>query len=123
MIPIQQINEAFDRVVKSDVRYRFVIDMASLSTVADRESDFQEHFAKHYAERGVSYAEVAPAYEFGFEIARDPKFRGRKFHDAEAEIKAAYLARYPDADWDKHWDALFYGWEKAGGAAGGFGFI
>jgi alcohol dehydrogenase (NADP+) len=28
--PIQKVNEAFDRVVKSDVRYRFVIDMASL---------------------------------------------------------------------------------------------
>jgi uncharacterized zinc-type alcohol dehydrogenase-like protein len=30
MIPIQQINEAYDRLVKSDVKYRFVIDMASL---------------------------------------------------------------------------------------------
>jgi alcohol dehydrogenase (NADP+) len=30
VIPIQQINEAFERVLKSDVKYRFVIDMASL---------------------------------------------------------------------------------------------
>ena len=30
VIPIQKVNEAYDRVVKSDVRYRFVIDMASL---------------------------------------------------------------------------------------------
>src|SRR5580700_11111149 len=30
MIRIQQINEAFDRLAKSDVKYRFVIDMASL---------------------------------------------------------------------------------------------
>ena len=30
MIPIQKVNEAFERVLKSDVRYRFVIDMASL---------------------------------------------------------------------------------------------
>ena len=30
IIRIQDINEAFERVVKSDVRYRFVIDMASL---------------------------------------------------------------------------------------------
>jgi alcohol dehydrogenase (NADP+) len=29
-IRIQQINEAYDRLLKSDVRYRFVIDMASL---------------------------------------------------------------------------------------------
>ena len=30
MIGIQQINEAFERLIKGDVKYRFVIDMASL---------------------------------------------------------------------------------------------
>jgi alcohol dehydrogenase (NADP+) len=30
LIPIQKINEAYDRLGKSDVKYRFVIDMASL---------------------------------------------------------------------------------------------
>jgi len=34
VIPIQQVNEAYERVLKSDVRYRFVIDMASLTTQA-----------------------------------------------------------------------------------------
>ena len=30
VIPIEKVNEAYERVFKSDVRYRFVIDMASL---------------------------------------------------------------------------------------------
>lgn len=30
VIPIRKINEAFERIVKADVKYRFVIDMASL---------------------------------------------------------------------------------------------
>ena len=30
VIPIQKINEAYERVIKGDVRYRFVIDIASL---------------------------------------------------------------------------------------------
>ncbi|MDX2266687.1 MAG: NAD(P)-dependent alcohol dehydrogenase [Bryobacter sp.] len=30
VIPIQQVNEAYERLQKSDVKYRFVIDMASL---------------------------------------------------------------------------------------------
>lgn len=30
IIPIQQVNEAYERLVKSDVKYRFSIDMASL---------------------------------------------------------------------------------------------
>ena len=30
VIPMAQVNEAYERVIKSDVRYRFVIDMATL---------------------------------------------------------------------------------------------
>ena len=30
VIHIQDINEAYERMLKSDVKYRFVIDMASL---------------------------------------------------------------------------------------------
>ena len=32
VIPIQQVNEAYDRLLKSDVKYRFSIDMASLNS-------------------------------------------------------------------------------------------
>jgi uncharacterized zinc-type alcohol dehydrogenase-like protein len=31
VVPIQQVNQAYERVLKSDVRYRFVIDMGSLA--------------------------------------------------------------------------------------------
>ena len=31
-IPMSQVNEAWERVLKSDVKYRFVIDMASLKS-------------------------------------------------------------------------------------------
>lgn len=31
-IPIQKVNEAYDRLLKSDVKYRFSIDMASLKS-------------------------------------------------------------------------------------------
>ena len=31
LIPIQKVNEAYERLVKNDVKYRFVIDMASLN--------------------------------------------------------------------------------------------
>jgi uncharacterized zinc-type alcohol dehydrogenase-like protein len=32
LIPIQKINEAYERMLRSDVKYRFVIDMASLKS-------------------------------------------------------------------------------------------
>jgi uncharacterized zinc-type alcohol dehydrogenase-like protein len=31
VIPIQKVNEAYERMLRNDVRYRFVIDMASLN--------------------------------------------------------------------------------------------
>jgi alcohol dehydrogenase (NADP+) len=34
IIPIQQVNQAYERVLRSDVRYRFVIDIASLGQAA-----------------------------------------------------------------------------------------
>ncbi|MBM6592464.1 NAD(P)-dependent alcohol dehydrogenase [Microvirga pudoricolor] len=34
LIPIQKINEAYERMLRSDVKYRFVIDMASLKDAA-----------------------------------------------------------------------------------------
>ncbi len=30
IVPIQKIDEAYERMLRSDVKYRFVIDMASL---------------------------------------------------------------------------------------------
>jgi uncharacterized zinc-type alcohol dehydrogenase-like protein len=30
VIPIQKVNEAYERMLRNDVRYRFVIDIASL---------------------------------------------------------------------------------------------
>ena len=34
VIPIQQINEAYERMIKGQVKYRFVIDIASLKNEA-----------------------------------------------------------------------------------------
>jgi uncharacterized zinc-type alcohol dehydrogenase-like protein len=33
LIPVQKVNEAYERVVKSDVRYRFVIDIKSMRSM------------------------------------------------------------------------------------------
>jgi uncharacterized zinc-type alcohol dehydrogenase-like protein len=30
LIPMQKINEAYERMLRSDVKYRFVIDLASI---------------------------------------------------------------------------------------------
>jgi uncharacterized zinc-type alcohol dehydrogenase-like protein len=37
LIPIQGINQAYERMLKSDVKYRFVIDLASLAQDESRQ--------------------------------------------------------------------------------------
>ena len=39
IIPIQQINQAYERMMKSDVKYRFVIDLASLKAGSASQHD------------------------------------------------------------------------------------
>ncbi|MNV80080.1 Aldehyde reductase YahK [compost metagenome] len=34
IVPIQAVNDAYERLAKNDVKYRFVIDMASLEKEA-----------------------------------------------------------------------------------------
>lgn len=97
--------------------------MAVTSLASDYDGDFRKHFETHYAASNLRYQDLAPYYEFGFQMAKTAEFIGRKFHDVESEIKTIYLSRYPQSDWESTWDALFYGWEKAGGAAGGVGLI
>jgi len=31
LIPVQKVNEAYERLLKSDVKYRFVLDMKTLA--------------------------------------------------------------------------------------------
>lgn len=87
------------------------------------ENDFRRHFEQHYSALDLPYEALEHAYEFGFQIANTPHFQGKQFHDVESAVREEYQSVYPGGDWDTAWDALFYGWEKGGGAAGGFGFI
>jgi len=34
IVPIQSVNQAYERLVSNDVKYRFVIDMSSLKTAS-----------------------------------------------------------------------------------------
>ena len=46
VIPIQKINEAFERMLKQDVKYRFVIDMSSLDNPQPRRHRYRTKAAR-----------------------------------------------------------------------------
>jgi hypothetical protein len=87
------------------------------------QEEFRKNFETFYAGSGLTYEELAPSYEWGFDMANDPRFRGKNFPDVEPELKAAYLLLNPNIDWEKRSTAVLYGWEKAGGIVSGFALI
>jgi hypothetical protein len=84
------------------------------------EAEFRKNFADFYPDSGLSYEELAPAYQWGFNKANDPAYSRKNFPDVEPDLKAAYLRVNPSADWEKMSTAVLYGWEKAGGRVSGF---
>jgi uncharacterized protein (TIGR02271 family) len=81
------------------------------------DSDFRSDFQKRYAATGASYDTYQPAYRYGYEIASDPRYKGRSFEEVESDLRADYGRRYPKSAWEKMKDSVRYGWDKVTGKA------
>jgi hypothetical protein len=91
---------------------------------SDYEADFRKNFGMNHGDLGMAYAEAAPLYEFGFQMARSKPFEGKNFEDVEPELEAAWLREFhgdfpgelSEADWERISNLVLYGWERGGGA-------
>lgn len=81
------------------------------------EDDFRRQFARTRGDSGLSYEDYAPAYRYGYDMASNPKYRGRDFNQVESELRSDYGRRYPTNTWDKMKDSVRYGWDKVTGRA------
>jgi hypothetical protein len=95
---------------------------------SDYEADFRKNFGVNHTDLGMTYAEAAPLYEFGFRMARSKPFEGKNFEDVEPELKAACLEEFQgefpeefqggfsEENWEQASSLVLFGWERAGGA-------
>jgi uncharacterized protein (TIGR02271 family) len=81
----------------------------------DYTSDFRRDYDTRYASSGVPYETVAPAYDYGYRSATDPRYQGRNWSDVEDDLRTDYERNYPGSAWEKTKDAVRYGWEKVTG--------
>ena len=115
----QDVSSASEAAADFDVSDRPRARHAS----SDHEREFKRDFDESHGNSGATYGEFAPCYEYGFRMAQKPEYQNVSFHDAEAELKHAYLAGHPGCEWEKISPAVLYGWEKAGGKVGGYATI
>lgn len=81
----------------------------------DVNTDFRRHFETNYASTGARYDTYAPGYRYGYEMANDPRYRGKDFSAVESDLRTDYGRRYPDSAWERMKDSIRYGWDKVTG--------
>jgi hypothetical protein len=81
----------------------------------DHEDAFRHHYRDAYGD--LDYADYAPAYRFGYDMAYDDRYSGRDFDAAEPELREAYYRRhgYPMSDklvWNSIRDAVRHAYDR-----------
>lgn len=87
------------------------------SSTANYDDDFRRDFETRYASTGGNYEEYAPAYQYGYQAASDPRYQGRNWDEVESDLHSDYGRRYPNSAWDRFKDSIRYGWDKVTGRA------
>ena len=85
------------------------------STASGFDDDFRKDFQSRYGASGGSYDTYSPAYNYGYTMANDPRYKGKNFSDVESALRSDYGSRYPNSTWEKMKDSIQYGWNKVTG--------
>jgi uncharacterized protein (TIGR02271 family) len=74
--------------------------------------DFHDHFQDHYSRQNLRYEQVAPAYQYGSQLAVDRNLEGRDWNGVEGEVRRHWETRNPRT-WDLYRDAIRTGYERS----------
>jgi uncharacterized protein (TIGR02271 family) len=77
--------------------------------------EFRKDFQTRYGSTGATYETYAPSYEYGYTMASDDRYRGKRWEDVETRLRADYESRYPNSKWEQMKDSIRYGWNKMTG--------
>jgi len=95
--------------VKKDVNQR-------AETVRDtvRRSDVRVEDAAGRRDFGAA-DDNDPGYRYGYEMASDQRYRGRRWDDVENDLRTDYARRNPNSTWEETKAAVRRGWDKVTG--------
>jgi uncharacterized protein (TIGR02271 family) len=86
-------------------------------STSNYDDDFRRDFESRYASGGGTYDDYAPAYQYGYQAASDPRYQGRSWDQVESDLRSDYGRRYPNSAWERFKDSIRYGWDKVTGRA------
>ena len=99
--------------VRDSVR-RTDVQVEKISPEMDR--DFRNDYQTRYgSESGADYNNYGPAYEYGYRMANDSRYKGRNWNDVESSLQSDYSSSNSGSTWDKVSGAVQHGWDKVTG--------
>jgi uncharacterized protein (TIGR02271 family) len=101
-----------DKVRRTEVKTE---NIGTTTSAGDYTDDFRRDFQTRYGTSGATYETYAPAYDYGYRMANETRYKGRSWADVESDLKADYVRRNPGSTWEKVKDSVRYGWYKVTG--------
>jgi len=74
---------------------------------------YRAHFDKNYATSGGKFDDYSPAYLYGSRLATDDRYSGRKWEEAETDVRRDWETRHPGSKWEQFKGAIRHAWERA----------
>jgi uncharacterized protein (TIGR02271 family) len=89
----------------------------STRTGADLDDDtyYRNDWQTNYASLGGTYDDYAPAYRYGYEMRRDPRYQGRDWDAVESDLRSDWDTRYGSSGastWERMKAAVRSGWNR-----------
>ncbi len=99
--------------VRDTVRHTEVnVENLERTAGTDYTQDFRRHYESNFANSGLNWDTVDPAYRYGYKMGADPRYKGRSWSDVETTLRSDYQRQYPESTWEKIKNAVRYGWER-----------
>jgi len=61
---------------------------------------------------GGRWEDVEPSYQYGWQMANDPRYRGRAWADAEPGLRQDWARAHPDTPWERAGAAIREAWDS-----------
>lgn len=84
---------------------------AELAEITRYEPDFRQNYESNFANTGYGYDQYRPAYRYGFELAKDPRYDGMDWNTLEMQAHRNWNEGTM-GPWNRYRDAVRYGWER-----------
>lgn len=88
---------------------------STMSGYNEFEPIWRNHYQGMHSTSGYTYDDYAPAYQYGYTMANDERYRNRQWQDVEMDARRDWESQHPQNAWESFKDAIQQGWETVTG--------